>query len=408
MIDIKHLREHPKLYKDSAKLRGVAVDIDKLLELDKKRAGLLGKIETLRAKLNIKGKPSAAELKDLQQSKGELETLEADFAKIEAVYNELLWQVPNLLAEGTPEGGEEANRPEKTWGKADVKAGFKDHIQLAEERDLLDFERGAKVAGSKFLFTKGAAVRLEMAVMRLAMDSAEAAGFTLMGVPNMVNDRIAAGTGFLPRGEERQIYKVEGQDLNLIATAELPLTGYHADEILDAASLPLLYAGISPCYRLEAGAYGKHSKGYYRVHQFNKLEMYVYAKSDQSEAWHTKLLEIEEQICQQLEIPYRVVRIAAGDLGAPAYEKYDIEYFSPVDGAYRELTSTSNCTDFQARRLNIRTRNQAGATEFVHTLNGTAIAFSRVFIALVENHQTTDGQIHIPQALQSYYGGQTL
>ena len=410
MIDLKKLRENPDEYKNSAKQRGVTVDIGKLLELDKQRTELIGRIEILRSKLNLKGKPTDDQLAELQDAKGELEVLEVDFNLVDEAFNDLLWQVPNLIAGGTPEGGEEANRAEKIWpGPGSVaKAGAKDHMEIAEARDLLDFERGAKVAGSKFLFTKGPAVRLEMSVMRFAMDLAEEAGFTLMGVPHMVNDRIAAGTGFLPRGEESQIYKVEGQDLNLIATAELPLTGYHADEILDPNTLPLLYIGISPCYRLEAGAYGKHSKGYYRVHQFNKLEMYVYAKADQSADWLEKVLELEEQICQKLEIPYRVVRIAAGDLGAPAYKKYDLEYFSPLDGEYRELTSCSNCTDFQARRLNIRTRNEHGGTEFVHTLNGTAIAFSRIFIALLENHQTEIGQVRIPTALQPYYGGQVL
>ncbi|MFI5240526.1 MAG: serine--tRNA ligase [Candidatus Saccharimonadia bacterium] len=410
MVDLKHLRQNPKDYIDSAHLRGVTVDIHKLLELDTRRAEMIGQIDALRSKLKSKAKPAEKERTELQAAKVKLEALEADFIPVDADITELLWRIPNLIADGTPHGGEEANKELRTWKPAEnskVKAP-KDHLSLAIEKDLLDFERGAKVAGSKFLFTKGATIRLEMAVMRLAIDVAEAAGFTIMGVPHMVNDRIAAGTGFLPRGEEAQIYRVEGQDLNLIATAELPLTGYHADEILDPEKLPILYAGISPCYRLEAGAYGKHSKGFYRVHQFDKLEMYVYAKASESSDWHEKLLAIEEDIVKMLEIPYRVVRIAAGDLGAPAYKKYDIEYYSPVDKTYRELTSCSNCTDFQARRLAIRTRGANGQTEFVHTLNGTAIAFSRVFIALLENHQTEDGSIAIPAALQSYYGGKTL
>ena len=410
MVDLKHLRQNPKQYINSAHLRGVNVDITKLLELDRRRTEMIGQIDSLRSQLKSKAKPTAAERSGLKDAKAKLEELEADFIPVDADITELLWRIPNLIAEGTPNGGEEDNKEIKTWkpdGGSEVKAP-KDHVAIALEKDLLDFERGAKVAGSKFLFTKGATIRLEMAVMRMAIDVAEAAGFTIMGVPHMVNDRVAAGTGFLPRGEEAQIYRVEGQDLSLIATAELPLTGYHADEILDPETLPLLYAGISPCYRLEAGAYGKHSKGFYRVHQFDKLEMYVYSKSSESAHWHEKLLALEEDIVKMLEIPYRVVRIAAGDLGAPAYKKYDIEYYSPVDKTYRELTSCSNCTDFQARRLAIRTRGANGQTEFVHTLNGTAIAFSRVFIALLENHQTDDGNIAIPLALQSYYGGKTL
>jgi seryl-tRNA synthetase len=241
----------------------------------------------------------------------------------------------------------------------------------------------------------------------MAMDMLEKEGFTLMGVPHMASSRIMAGTGFLPRGEERQVYKIEGEDLNLIATAEIPMTGYHADEILDPKDLPLLYVGYSPSYRMEAGAYGKYSKGLYRVHQFNKLEMYVFCDPKDSQKWHDKLVKIEEEICRKLEIPYRIVRIAAGDLGAPAFKKFDIEYWSPVEGEYRELMSCSNVTDYQARRLNIRSRKD-GKTQFVHTLNGTAIAFSRIFIALLENHQTADGKVKVPEALQKYYGGEWL
>jgi seryl-tRNA synthetase len=401
MIDLKDLRANPDKYKESAKLRGVKVDIDKLINIDVERSGLLMEVEDLRSKLKLEGKPSAEQLKKLQDVKAKLEKAETEFNKLDEQFQNLLWEVPNLIADGTPEGDESKSREDKTWGKAE-KSQAQDHISFAEEHDLLDFERATKVAGSKFLYTKGAAVILEMALMRYGLDKLAQAGFVPMTVPHMVNDRIAAGTGFLPRGEERQVYKIEGEDLNLIATAEMPLTGYHADEILDDSKLPLLYAGISPCYRLEAGAYGKHSKGYYRVHQFDKLEMYVLCKPEDSEDWHQKILAIEEEICQELEIPYRVVRIATGDLSAPAYKKYDLEYWSPVDGEYRELTSCSNCTDFQSRRLNIRTKTDGDRT-FVHTLNGTAIAFSRLFIALIENHQGG-----VPKALQSYYGGKTL
>ena len=409
MIDIKQLRENPKLYQDSAQQRGVKVDIAKILELDQKRIKLVGEVEALRARLNLKGKPTPAQLKELQAAKSKLEELETKQAEVDTSLNESLMQIPNLLAPSTPEGGEEAGRVEKTWGQTgerDFKV--KDHLTLGAERDLLDFERGAKVAGAKFYYLKGAAVKLEMAVMKLAMDVVEQADFTLMTVPHMVSRRVFEGTGFLPRGDEDQAYQIGGEDLVLIATAEIALTGYHMDEIIDPAQLPLAYAGISPSYRKEAGAYGKHSKGLFRVHQFDKLEMYVFCRPEESQQWHEKLLNIEEEICQKLEIPYRLVRIAAGDLGAPAYKKYDIEYWSPVDGEYRELTSCSNCTDFQARRLNIRTRNAEGKTEFVHTLNGTAIAFSRVFIALVENHQTASGQVKIPKALQPYFGAERL
>lgn len=407
MIDIKHLRAHPDAYRQSAKLRGLKADIDALLAADQQRTKLVGEVDQLRAELNVKGKPDAAQLKKLQTAKGKLEPLEAKLRKAEEHLEALSQSVPNLLAPETPEGGEEANKEEKTWGKAEA-SDAQDHLTLAESQGWLDFERGAKVAGSKFYFTKGALVKLELALLNMLIDLLEERGFTIMQVPHLATTRIMNGTGFNPRGDERQIYQIEGEDLNLIATAEIPLTGYHADEIIERDQLPLLYAGYSPAYRLEAGAYGKFSKGLYRVHQFNKLEMYAYTTADQSEHWHQELVKIEEEICQKLELPYRLVRIAAGDLGAPAYKKYDLEYWSPVDKAYRELTSCSNCTDYQARRLNIRTRDAEGKPEFVHTLNGTAAAFSRLPVALLENHQTSDGEVRLPKALQAYYGADTL
>lgn len=409
MIDIRNLRQNPEIYKTSSKARNISVDIDLILDQDKRRLELLSQVEELRAKLNVKGKPSHGELEQLQKDKRNLEPLEKELVELEATLNEGLSLIPNILAENTPEGGEEDNRQEKTWGEANQPDfQVKDHVELAESKGWLDFERGAKVAGSKFYFFKGAAVRLEMAVIKMAMDLLEKECFTLVSVPHLANTRTMNGTGFNPRGDEQQIYEIKDEDLNLIATAEIPLTGYHADEIIDPQALPILYVGYSPSYRREAGAYGKYSKGLYRVHQFNKLEMYVFCKADDSDNWHQKLVEIEEQICQLLEIPYRLVRIAAGDLGAPAYKKYDVEYWSPVENQYRELMSCSNVTDYQSRRLNIRTRAEDGRPELVHTLNGTAVAFSRVFIALLENHQDAEGNVHIPEALQKYYGGGVL
>jgi seryl-tRNA synthetase len=408
MIDIKHLREHPDEYRHSAKLRGVTVDIDAFLDADRQRVELIGQVDSLRAQLNLKGKPSPDQLAKLQHAKTELEPLQAKLTTLTERCDALGAEIPNLLAEGTPEGGEEANREEKTWGTAEKNPHLQDHLSLAEANGWLDFERGAKVAGSKFYFTKGSLVKLELALVRMLYDLFEERGFTFMQVPHLANARIMAGTGFNPRGDERQIYEVKDTDLNLIATAEIPLTGYHADEIIDPPKLPLLYVGYSPSYRTEGGAYGKYSKGLYRVHQFNKVEMYVFCQPEESEQWHQKLVEIEEQICQQLEIPYRLVRIAAGDLGAPAYKKFDVEYWSPVEGQYRELMSCSNCTDYQARRLNIRTRDADGKPRYLHTLNGTAAAFSRVPIAIMENHQQNDRTIRIPTALQSYYGAAEL
>lgn len=409
MLDIQFIRDNRELVEKSTREKAITADIGQLLELDTERRTRLTQIEELRARRNTlasanKGqRPSPEDIQAGKKLKDEITEREAELTTIEEKYQELLQTVPNVIPDDTPSGGEEANHPEKHWGEAKTEA-VQDHLAWGEERGWIDFERGAKVAGAKFYYLSGDLVPLELAVLQFGLSLAAKYGFTPMTVPHMVNTRTASGTGYLPRGEERQIYKIEGEDLNLIATAEIPITGYHADEILDADKLPLLYAGLSPAYRMEAGAYGKHSKGLYRTHQFNKLELYVFCKPEDSESWHQKLVAMEEELCQALEIPYRLVRIAAGDLGGPAYKKYDIEYWSPVDGAYRELMSCSNVTDYQARRLNIRYRTPQG-NAFVHTLNGTAAAMSRVPIALIENHQDKDGKVKIPEALRPFMSG---
>lgn len=414
MLDIQFIRENPELVAKKAEEKSIKTDIPKLLELDVRRREALQVAEALRAQRNDNadkmkgGQPTQELIDEGKRIKTELGRAEEHLATIETEYNELLWAVPNVTPDDTPLGGEEANRPEKHWGNTEEK-GFAvvDHITWGESRGLIDFERGAKVAGAKFYFLKGSLAQLDLAVMQMGMQLAVKHGLTPMIVPHMVSTRVASGTGFLPRGEERQIYKIEGEDLNLIATAEMPITGYHADEIIDEKDLPLLYVGLSPSYRMEAGAYGKHAKGLYRVHQFNKLEMYVFCKPEDSEAWHQKLVAIEEELCQMLEIPYQLVRIAAGDLGAPAYKKFDVEYWSPVDKTYRELMSCSNVTEYQARRLNIRYRAADGQIRLVHTLNGTAAAMSRIPIALIENHQQADGAVRLPEALRPFMNGQT-
>ncbi|MFA6609165.1 MAG: serine--tRNA ligase, partial [Candidatus Paceibacterota bacterium] len=314
--------------------------------------------------------------------------------------------VPNLSADDVPVGGEEDSVEIKKWGEQTT--GAKDHLDLAVERDWIDFERGAKVAGAKFYFLKGDLALLENAITQYALDFVTKKGFTYMTVPHMVNSHVATGTGFAPRtSDQGDEYFVEGEDLSLIATAEMPLTGFHADEIIDEDKLPLLYAGLSPCYRKEAGTYGKHTRGLFRVHQFNKLEMYAFATPEQSQEMHERILAIEEELWQSLNIPYHVINIASGDLGAPAAKKYDLEYWSRVDGKYRELTSCSNCTDFQARNLNIRVRRKDGNVEVLHTLNGTAVSLARSLIAVIEHHQTEDGHVAIPEALLPYMAGKT-
>lgn len=323
MLDIQFIRENSKLVEDSAKAKGIKINLDKLLKADEQRRELLGEVEELRRQRNeladsTKGqKPSEEQLSKGKQLKEKVSALEDKLRDVEESYTEELKEIPNVIPDDTPEGGEDNNREEKKWGEP-IKHEVKDHQTWGEERGLIDFERAAKVAGNKFYYLKGSLVELELAVFQLGLQLASKHGFMPMTVPHMTNRRITEGTGFMPRGEEKQIYEIDDEDLNLIATAEIPITGYHADEILEEKDMPLLYAGLSPAYRVEAGAYGKHSRGLYRVHQFNKLELYVFCKPEDSEEWHKKLVAIEEELCQALEIPYRLVRIAAGDLGAPA------------------------------------------------------------------------------------------
>ncbi len=413
MLDIRFIRENVELVKKSSDKKGYKVDIDRLLELDKNRRGLLGEIEKVRAERNEladklkNGQPDPRSVEQGKKLKDSLVQFEKQLGPLDEEYDKLLHEVPNVIPDDTPDGGEEANQELKKWGGTnDRDFEVKDHLSLAEARGWVDFERGAKVAGNKFYYLKSDLVELELAILNFGIQFAKENGFWPMSVPHMVNTKILEGAGFSARGNEKQIYKVDDEDLNLIATAEIPLTGYFADEIIPTEWLPSKMAAWSPSYRVEGGAYGKHNRGLYRVHQFNKLEMYVYSKPEESENLHQQLLEVEEKFCQLLEIPYRVVRIAAGDLGAPAYKKYDVEYWSPVDKSYRELMSCSNVTDYQARRLNIRFKGGQG-TQFVHTLNATLAATSRLLIAIIENFQDKDGKVTIPQALQKHLNGQT-
>lgn len=408
MLDIAYIRDNPDKVRNSIRRRGLKIDLDELLRLDKQRIAAQQKAESLRTQLKITSKPTREQQQKLQAIKTEFDQANQSFDQTSKQYQALIESLPNLIAEGTPDGGEEANRVECESGKK-PQFDFEplDHLKLNDKLELFDFEAGARVAGSKFYFGRDKLVRLEMAVTALAVDIIRQAGFELVSVPMLVNERVSTSTGFAPRGDEDQIYKVEDEDLHLIATSEIPLTGMYADQIIDLEK-PKYLAGISTCFRREAGAYGKFSKGLYRVHQFNKLELYIYCKPEQSDQMLQKILQIEEQICQALEIPYRVVRIATGDLSAPAYEKYDIEYWTPAENTYRELTSCSNCTDYQARRLNIRYRGSDGKLKIAHTLNGTAITSSRTLIAILENHQTKAGDVILPSQLYNYYGGDKL
>ncbi len=413
MLDIRFIRENAEAVQQNAEKKGYKLSISDLLGRDEERRTLQQQVDELRERRNENaakmkgGKPTQDLIDEGKRIRVELAEREKHLAVADGEFQELMAGVPNMIFDDVPLGGEEDSVEIKTWGEH--KAHAKDHLDFAIARDWVDFERGAKVAGAKFYYLKNELALLENAIIQFALNKLTEKGFTYMTVPHMVNGRTAVGTGFAPRtSDQSDEYAIEGEDLSLIATAEMPLTGYHADEILDEEKLPLFYAALSPSYRKEAGAAGKHTRGLFRVHQFNKLEMYAYTLPEQSQEVHETLLSIEEEIWQELAIPYHVVNIAAGDLGAPAAKKYDIEYWSPVDQAYREITSCSNCTDFQARNLNIRVRRKDGSVEVVHTLNGTAVSLARSLVAVIENYQNEDGTLTVPGALKSYLAGREI
>ena len=410
MLDIRYIREHADRVQESAKNKGYDdVSVARLLDVDEKRRQLRLQVDELRTWRNeiagqMKGGKPAPELIEQGRAlKEELAKLENDLRDVEADFQAQMDAVPNITLDDVPLGGESDSVEIKEWG--DKRQSAEDHLAFAAGRDWLDFERGAKVAGTKFYYIKGDLMLLENAIYQYALNLLISKGFTPMTVPHMVSGRVARGSGFAPKSDkESNEYFIDGEDVMLIGTAEAPLTGFHADEIIDEKNLPLLYAGYSPCYRKEAGAAGKFSRGLFRVHQFNKLEMYIFCTPEQSVQMHEKILSIEEEIWQNLGVPYHVVNIAAGDLGAPAAKKYDIEYWSPVDNQYRELTSCSNCTDFQARNLNIRVRRSDGSLQVLHTLNGTAVSLARSLVAIIENYQTDDGKLRVPEVLRPYLG----
>lgn len=409
MLDIRYIRENADRVQESAKNKGYDISIASLLETDKRRRELQQQVDELRTQRNeiasqMKGGKPAPELVEKGRSlKGKLAELESELHDVDADFQAQMDAVPNITLDDVPLGGESDSVEIKEWG--DKRQSAEDHLDFATGRGWLDFERGAKVAGTKFYYIKGDLMLLENAIYQYALNLLISKGFTPMTVPHMVSGRVARGSGFAPKShKESNEYFIDGEDTMLIGTAEAPLTGFHADEIIDEKDLPLLYTGYSPCYRKEAGAAGKFSRGLFRVHQFNKLEMYIFCTPEQSVQMHEKILSIEEEIWQNLGVPYHVANIAAGDLGAPAAKKYDIEYWSPVDNQYRELTSCSNCTDFQARNLNIRVRRSDGSLQVLHTLNGTAVSLARSLVAIIENYQTDDGKLRVPEVLRPYLG----
>jgi len=414
MLDIKFIREHTEEVKQNCINRKVKVNIDRLLEIDKERRDFTQQIDDLRAERNrkSKGKPTEEDILHMREVGDKIKQLEDRLIEIDDEYKTLLLQIPNMTHVESPIGGEEDFMVRETYGKVpQFDFESKDHEQLMVERDLIDFERGAKVAGSKFYFFKNDMVRLNMALINYGLDIATKHGFTMLETPDVAKQDVLIGAGFNPRGGEKQIYNIEDENLSLVGTAEITVLGYHADEILDLRDGPKKYVAVSHCFRTEAGAYGRTSKGLYRVHQFTKLEMFVFCKPEESEKYHQEILDIEKEICDGLELPYRVIDIASGDLGGPAYRKYDLEAWmvmngseSSPQGGYGEITSTSNCTDYQARRMNIRYKTEDGKTEYVHTLNGTAVVLSRFPIAIVENYQQKDGSIRVPEVLRKWVG----
>ncbi len=416
MIDIQLLRDEPELVARKSKEKNVDVDVQKVLEFDERRRAVLQQVEALRQKRNeiseqMKsattggGKPDDSLIAQGKQIKDELQSREDELRTAEESFNAEFSKIPNPHFDDVPVGVEGEGETVETFGDCET-TGAVDHLDFASQRDWVDFERGAKVAGSKFYFLKGDLALLENALTQFALEVMQKHDFTYMTVPHLVNSSVAEATGFAPRSDEQSDeYYIDGEDLSLIATSEMSLTGYHADEIIDEAQLPLTYSGYSACYRKEAGTYGKHTRGLFRVHQFNKVEMYIFCVPELSRDMHEKLLAIEQEIWQAIGIPYRVVNIPSGDLGAPAAKKYDIEYWSKVDGDFRELTSTSNCTDFQSRNANIRVRRGDGTVEYLHTLNGTAIAHARSLVAILEHYQTVEGKLRVPDVLQKYMGG---
>lgn len=413
MLDINFIRKNQELVEKSAHEKGYNdVNISELLELDDKRRELIKAVDNLRQQRNelsnqMKGgKPNPELIAKVKDIKAKLAESEPKLDELEKELNTKLKHVPNIIFEDVPLGGEECSVEIAKWGEN--KTEGVDHLDYATKRGWLDFERGAKVAGAKFYYLKDGLALLENALLQFGIKKILEHGFHYMTVPDMVSSKVLEGCGFNPRSSEQSDeYYIEGEDLAMIATAEMPITGFHMNEIIDEKDLPLCYAGYSACFRKEAGTYGKYTRGLFRVHQFNKLEMYVFCLPENSKSMHEKILKIEEEIWQELGIPYHVINIAAGDLGAPAAKKYDLEYWSPVNQKYQELTSCSNCTDFQARSLNIRVRREDGEIEMLHTLNGTAISLARTMVAFIENYAEADGKLHIPKVLQPYLGGAT-
>ncbi|KWX66857.1 serine--tRNA ligase [Mycobacterium sp. NAZ190054] len=415
MIDLKVLRENPDAVRASQLARGEDPDlVDALVAADTARRAAISAADNLRAEQKsaskLVGKAPPEERPALLAAAKELaekvKAAEAAQTEAERTYTAAHMAISNVIIDGVPAGGEDDFVVLDTVGEPPALSDPKDHLELGESLGLIDMERGAKVSGSRFYFLTGFGALLQLGLFQLAVRTATENGFTLMVPPVLVRPEIMAGTGFLGAHAE-EVYRVEADDLYLVGTSEVPLAGYHSGEILDLSGGPLRYAGWSSCFRREAGSYGKDTRGIIRVHQFDKVEGFVYCRPEDAEAEHERLLGWQRQMLGLIEVPYRVIDIAAGDLGSSAARKFDCEAWVPTQKTYRELTSTSNCTTFQARRLSVRYRDENGKPQTAATLNGT-LATTRWLVAILENHQRPDGSVRIPEALVPYVGVDVL
>ena len=417
MLDYKFIKDNLDAVKENIKNRNMTADADIVVKLYDERTAMVTELQALQQKRNENAQSMKQKLdNDKRQEliaagkaiKDEIATLEAKLKETEEKLDEAARQIPNMVHPKAPIGKLDTENLEVKVSGTPRKFDFepKDHVQIAETLDILDFDRGTKVSGPKFYYLKNEAVFLEQALIMYALNTLRKHGFEMFITPDVAKEEVLKGIGFNPRGNESNVYSIEEEGTCLVATAEITLGGYHSDEILDKAKLPLLYGGLSHCFRREAGAAGQFSKGLYRVHQFDKVEMCAYATPEQSDEIHEKLRQIEEEIFEGLGLPFHVVDTCTGDLGAPAYRKWDLEAWMPGrnGGEYGEVTSTSNCTDYQARRLNIKYKDDDGKNKYVHTLNGTAIAVGRAMLAILENYQNADGSVTIPEVLVPYCG----
>jgi seryl-tRNA synthetase len=423
MLDLKFVVAHAEEVRQNARNRNapadVLEDIERVVALEGERKGLLAAVEEIRRRQNEVAQATgrekdpekrAALIDEGKRLKAEAGDQEAHLRVMEDEIRQRLGRVPNLTHPDAPVGRteEESRELRRVGTPRTFDFPIQDHVELGKSQDLIDFETGGKVAGTGFYFLKNDAVLLDLALQQFSLRKLIAAGFTPVITPDLARNHILEGVGFTPRGVETQVYSIEDTDLSLVGTAEITLGGMHADELLEESQLPIKYVGLSHCFRTEAGAAGRASRGLYRVHQFTKVEMFAFCTPETSGAIHAQMLAIEEELFQALGIPYRVLDICSGDLGGPAYRKFDLEAWMPgrgEHGEYGEVTSTSDCTDYQSRRLNIRYRPAAQkGTRFVHTLNGTAIALSRAMIVILENYQRGDGRIDVPEVLRPFLG----